>query len=41
MKEIPLRNKHKEIVAYALVDDEDYEWLKNKKCYDLIKSKLI
>lgn len=26
MKEIPVRNR-KGIVAYALVDDEDYEWL--------------
>jgi len=27
MKEIPLRNKKHEIVAYALVDDSDFEWL--------------
>jgi HNH endonuclease len=27
MKEIPLRNNKKIIVAYALVDDDDYEWL--------------
>lgn len=25
MKEIPLRNKNKEIVKYAQVDDEDFE----------------
>ena len=27
MKTIPLLNRRKEIVDYALVDDEDYEWL--------------
>lgn len=27
MKEIPLRNKHGEIVAYTKVDDEDYDHL--------------
>lgn len=28
MKRIPLRDKNKEIVAYAFVDDDDYELLK-------------
>ena len=27
MKLIPLRNRKKEIISYAKVDDEDYEWL--------------
>jgi AP2 domain-containing protein/HNH endonuclease len=33
MKEIPLRNRKKIIVAFALVDDEDYEFLMQWKWY--------
>ena len=33
MRSIPLRNRKKEIIAYTLVDDEDYEWLNQWKWY--------
>lgn len=31
MKRIPLRNRFKEIIAYALVDDEDFDWLNQSR----------
>ena len=30
VKSIPIRNKHKDIVAYTKVDDDVYEEIKNK-----------